>query len=182
MVCRRWPACPGSRGKGSYPADAIVVNCYQALKMRLVQAGFALALLFFAGGAIRQHGAADADLVWPAMAVILVPVIIAMQLFARQYVLDMKQSDGEIALRTGAILSPWRRFPRASIRALEHKEGRMRTYKHSVHTPYMKMRVEGYAWPFVIDMQSDFVDEARLRGLAMSARPVAAAKKGPQRR
>jgi hypothetical protein len=44
------------------------------------------------------------------------------------------------------------------------------------------MRVEGYRWPFVIDMQSDFVDEARLRGLGSTARPAAAAKKGRRRR
>ena len=57
----------------------------------------------------------------------------------------------------------------------------MTTYKHSVHTPYTKMRVEGYTWPFVIDMQSDFVDEARLRGLGVTARQAAPAKQGRRR-
>ncbi len=165
-----------------YPPDAIVVNRYQALKMRLLQAAFVLALMFFAYGSIRQYGTADADLAWPSLTVILVPVVIAMQMYARQYVIDLKEEDGEIAMRTGALLSPWRRFPRAHIRALEYKEGRMATTKHSVHTPYTKMRVDGYTWPFVIDMQSDFVDEGRLRGLGVTARPAAAAKKGRRRR
>jgi hypothetical protein len=170
------------RGGKVYPPDAIVVNRYQALKMRVIQAGFALALLFFAYGSIRQYGTADADLAWPSLAAILVPVVIAMQMYARQYILDLKEHDGTIAIRTGAILSPWRRFPRASIRALDYKEGRFATYKHSVHTPYTKMRVEGYRWPFVIDMQSDFVDEARLRGLGATAWPAPPAKKGRRRR
>lgn len=149
--------------------------------MRLIQAVFALALLFFAYGTIRQYGTVDADLAWPGMVVILVLVLIAMQVFTRQYVFDLKEDGGEIALRSGAILSPWRRFPRASIRALEYKEGRMTMSRQVVHTPYTKMRVEGYRWPFMIDMQSDFVDEARLRGLAMTARPPAPAKKGRRR-
>ena len=171
----------GRAGK-VYPPDVIVVNRWQALKIRLIQAGFALALLFFAYGAIRQYGAADADPVWPILAVILVPVVIAMQLYARQYVLDLKEEDGTIAMKTGALLSPWRRFPRASIRSLDYSEGRLYTIRHSVHTPYTKMRVEGYGWPFVIDMQSDFVDEGRLRGLGATARPAAPAKKGRRRR
>jgi hypothetical protein len=169
------------RGGKVYPPDAIVVNRYQARKMRLIQAVFALALLFFAYGTIRQYGTVDADLAWPGMVVILVLVLIAMQVFTRQYVFDLKEDGGEIALRSGAILSPWRRFPRASIRALEYKEGRMTMSRQVVHTPYTKMRVEGYRWPFMIDMQSDFVDEARLRGLAMTSRPPAPAKKGRRR-
>jgi hypothetical protein len=44
------------------------------------------------------------------------------------------------------------------------------------------MRVEGYRWPFVIDMQSDFVDEGRLRGLGATARPAAAARNGRRQR
>ncbi len=172
----------GVKGKESYPADAIVVNRRQALKMRLIQAGAVLALLFFAGSAIRQYGVAEPDPVWAIIAMIFVAVLIAIQMYARQYVFEMRQQDAEIALRTGAILFPWRRFPRQRIRALDHKEGRMSTYKHTVHTPYVKMRVEGYTFPFVIDMQSDFVDEGRLRGLAMSVRPVAPAKKGRRRR
>jgi hypothetical protein len=52
--------------------------------------------------------------------------------------------------------------------------------RQAVHTPYMKMRVEGYRWPFVIDMQSNFVGEGRLRGFDGAAgrcceeRPAAA--------
>ncbi len=179
------PALPGvAAGKSGkvYPADAIVVNRYQALKLRFIQAAFGLALLIFAYLGISQYGTAKADFVWPALVVILVPAVIAIQLLARQYVFDLKEEDGTIALRTGAFLSRWRRFPRASIRALEHKEGRMNTIRHSVHTPYAKMRVEGYGWPFMIDLQSDFVDEARLRGLAMSARPATSTKKKGRRR
>jgi hypothetical protein len=179
------PVLPGvAAGKDGkvYPAEAIVVNRYQALKMRLIQAAFALALLFFAYGSIRQFGTPDADLAWPSLAVILVPVVIAMQIYARQYVIDLQEKNGEIAMRTGALVSPWRRFPRASIRELEYKEGRMNTGRHFVHAPYTKMRVKGYTWPFVVDMQSDFVDVARLRGLAMTARQAKPAKTGRRRR
>ncbi len=160
----------GASGAAAYPPDTVVVNRYQALKLRLLYWGFVAAALFFAGGTIYQHIYTEIDPAWPIMAVICVAVVGVMHVFARQYVLEMKECDGEIALRTASRLFPWRRFPRKTIRSLDYRAGRTRTVRHSVYAPWVKMRVAGYRLPFMIDMQSDFVDVNRLRGLGLRAR------------
>jgi hypothetical protein len=155
-------------GAAAYSQGTIVVNRWQALKVRLLYWGFVAAALTFAGGSIWQHVYTQVDPAWPMLAVIFVGAAGAMHVFARQYVVGLKEQGGEIALRTASLLFPWRRFPRSTIRSLDYRAGRTTTARHSVHTPWVKMRVEGYRFAFVIDIQSDFVDVQRLRGLGLT--------------
>ncbi|MGE3987082.1 hypothetical protein [Pseudorhodoplanes sp.] len=155
-------------GAAAYPPDTIVVNRWQALKVRLLYWGFVGATLLFAGGTLWQHLYTTIDPAWPILAVIGVGVSVAMHVYVRKYVIGMKERDGEIAVCTASLLFRWHRFPRSRVRSLDYRAGRMTTPRHSVNAPWVTMRVEGCRFAFMIDMQSDFVDMRKLSALGLA--------------
>jgi hypothetical protein len=73
--------------------------------------------------------------------------------------------DDAVWISTAALLSRRRRIDPRKIVTLQHLEGYgsgMGTVKFDTHTPWIKLRVEGRALPFIVDMQSDYVDEKKL--------------------
>jgi hypothetical protein len=56
-------------------------------------------------------------------------------------------------------------FPLARIVGAAYEAGETFTIKHHVRAPYIKLRVAGRRWPFVIDMQGHIADRARFERL-----------------
>ena len=160
----------GDESGVSFSPDAVVVNRWQALKVRLLYWGFVAATLIFAGGTLYQHVYTTIDPVWPIAAMALAGVAVAMHFYVRRYVVGMKERDGEIAVCTASFLFRWHRFPRSRIRSLDYRAGRLVTPRHSVNAPWVTMRVDGYGAGFIIDMQSDFVNMQKLEMLGLRAR------------
>lgn len=142
-----------------------VVNRFQALKVR------ALYTLFSVGGVataawLAPQAFENAD---PALwigASLALAVAVAMHVFASRYVVAMDGDAQSVVISTAELLAPARHISRTAIRAVEYREGRSTPgMVQSVHAPWVKIRVAGYRLPFVVDMQSDYVDEAALQSL-----------------
>jgi hypothetical protein len=143
----------------------IVVNGFQALKVKVFYALFTLGGFVLAGW-LAFHGLGDADPAMLAGAVVALVLATAMHLFARCYVTDMHGDATTLTIKTAAFLTPAQRLPRTAIRAVDYSEGRTTPgMVQSVHAPWVKVRVTGYRMPFIVDMQSDYVNEAALQSL-----------------
>ncbi|HUT50478.1 MAG TPA: hypothetical protein VM325_14145 [Alphaproteobacteria bacterium] len=53
-----------------------------------------------------------------------------------------------------------RSYPLADLVGAAYEADDTTTIKHHVRAPYVKLRIDGRRWPFVIDMQGTIVDEA----------------------
>ncbi len=97
-----------------------------------------------------------------------------MHIFARCYVTAMHGDATTVTIKTAALLTPAQRHARTSILAVGYREGRSTPgMLQSVHAPWVKVRVSGYRLPFIVDMQSDYVDEAALQGLSKTGESAA---------
>ena len=93
-----------------------------------------------------------------------------MHVFASSYVVALHVDPSGITIQTAELLAPTRRITRANIRSVDYREGRSTPgMVHSVHAPWVKIRVTGYRLPFIVDMQSDYIDEAALKTLPQNA-------------
>lgn len=154
----------------AYPPGTIVVNRYQAFKVRVLYGAFAsIGLATFAWMVSAAWTGGNAGLIVPALLGLLVAV--GMHIFARCYVTAMRGTGSHVEIETPALMSSTQLIPREDIRAVEYREGRSESHtRHAVHAPWVKVRVSGYFLPFVVDMQSDFVDEGQL--IALIRRPA----------
>ena len=90
--------------------------------------------------------------------------------------------DDAVWIQTAALLSRRRRIDPQKIVALEHREGHgmdptdVTPYdthmRMATHTPWIKLRVQGRALPFIVDMQADYVDEKKLSAVRSGLRIV----------
>ena len=73
---------------------------------------------------------------------------------------------GAVEIDTPRLLGERSRtFPLTSLAGAAYEAGETVTIKHHVRAPYIKLRVHGRRWPFVIDMQGTVADEARFERL-----------------
>lgn len=157
-------------GEAAYPPGTVFVNRYQSLKVRLVYWGFAAVGAMFIGGSLYQWHTGAIDPVWPALAVVFVIVVAAMHVYMMRYVVHLSLHDGQVWMRTAALVSPTHRIAPEQITELGHSQGRFQTSRHSIHTPWIKMRIDGYFLPFIVDMQADYVDERKLQQIRKGLR------------
>jgi hypothetical protein len=78
--------------------------------------------------------------------------------------------DGMVWLRSAALISRTHRVAPDQIFELGHSESHYHVGRQTTHTPWIKMRVHGYFLPFIIDMQSDYVDEKKLQQMRTGLR------------
>lgn len=149
--------------------NRIVVNGFQALKVKVLYAMVSLGGLAGAGWlAYLAHQKSDPALIAASLAALAVAA--AMHLFASRYVTAMHGDLPTVTIETAAILAPAQRLARTSIIAISYREGRSSPgMVQSVYAPWVKVRVSGYRLPFIVDMQSDYVDEAALQSLSKPA-------------
>lgn len=146
--------------------NRIVVNGVQALKVKALYVLFTLGGLGAAGWLLLL-GLGDADPAMFAGALAALALAAAMQLFARSYITEMHGDATTLTIKTAALLTPAHRLARTAVRSVDYREGRStHGMVHSVHAPWVKVRVTGYKLPFIVDMQSDYVNEAELQNLA----------------
>lgn len=143
----------------------IVVNGFQALKVKMLYALFTLGGLVTATWLVVLS-LKDADPSMLAGSFAALALAAAMHLFARSYVTELHGDTTTLTIKTAAFLTPAHRLPRTAVRAVDYREGRSTPgMVPSVHAPWVKIRVTGYKLPFIVDMQSDYVDEAALQTL-----------------
>ncbi|OYW55165.1 MAG: hypothetical protein B7Y80_09875 [Hyphomicrobium sp. 32-62-53] len=149
--------------------NRIVVNGFQALKVKVLYALVSLGGLAGAGWlAILAHQQSDPTLLAASIAALALAA--AMHLFASHYVTAMSREASTLVIETAAFLAPAHRIPRSAVVSVDYREGRSTPgMVQSVHAPWVKVRVSGYRLPFIVDMQSDFVDEAALQSLSKPA-------------
>lgn len=157
-------------GETAYPPGTIIVNRYQALKVRALYWLFVAVAAVFVAGTIYQMAVGAADPVWPILAAVFVAVALAMHVYMMRYVVDLGMHDGQVWLRSAALVFRIHRVVLDQIYELGHSEGRRDIGRHSTHTPWIKMRIHGYFLPFIIDMQSDYVDEKKLQQMRAGLR------------
>lgn len=145
--------------------NRIVVNGVQALKVKALYVLFTLGGLTAAGWLLLL-GLGDADPSVLAGAVAALALAAAMHMFARSYITEMHGDATTLTIKTAALLTPVQRLPRTAVRAVDYREGRSTPgMVQSVHAPWVKIRITGYKLPFIVDMQSDYVNEAALQKL-----------------
>jgi len=149
--------------------NRIVVNGFQALKVKVLYALVSIGGLAGAGWlAFLAHHQSDPALLAASIAALAVAA--AMHLFASRYVTAMQGDSTTVTIETAAFLAPAQRLARTSIIEIGYREGRSAPgMVQSVHAPWVKVRVSGYRLPFIVDMQSDYVDEAALQSLSKPA-------------
>ncbi len=168
----------GQSGLEALPAGAIVVNQWPALKVRGLYA------LFTGGGglaalaAILFSATGGSDPAVIILAALALAVGAAMHIFAGCYVTALSaRDDGDLDVRTAAFMSRPFRLSRGAVRSVDYREGKSGAgTRHAVHAPWVKVRVDGRRLPLVVDMQSEFVDEAAL--IALAAAPQQARGSG----
>lgn len=151
-------------------AGTIVVNRFQAFKLRALSWALSLSVI---GGATTclWHGWNESlDPACVILSALGAAVVAAMHAFAAHYVVTMREAGDAIEIDTAAVVRSRHRLTRDRIVALSHREGRTHTPRHRVHAPWLKLSIAGRRWPFVIDLQSDYVDEQRLEALRNPAR------------
>ena len=158
----------------------LLKNKRQAFKVRLVFWFLAIvALLAIAGGwAIFQSyglGAADGGVLkpfWERVAfggfVGLFGILCAtgMWLYMSLYVIRLAREGDQVEFTT---LSPFGQskqvFPVSAMASKTDHDGHLRTTKFDINAPWISLRVQGRLFPFILDMQSDFVDKKRISKL-----------------
>lgn len=155
---------------GGHPRDrlpgSVVVNSWQALKVRLLYAALVLAGI---GGMIASlHPAGgNGEPAYLLLSVLGLLAAAGMHVYASRYVVGMRVADAAVEIDTATFPSRKHVIPRSDIQSVDYREGRSGAgTRHSVHAPWVKVRVQGFKVPFIIDMQSEFVDEHALRDLA----------------
>lgn len=164
-----------------YPAGTLFINRRQALKVYLI---FALSALLAAGmtaGAIVQSRVDGLD--WILLAILGTGFLPAagMWLYSLLYVVDMKEVEGAIWLKTAALLSKPYRVELGTVQSLQAHEGKTPSVAglevanrsmlyHRIHTPWGDLRIRGRRLPLIIDRQAEYVNETRLKRLIRNAR------------
>lgn len=157
-------------GAASLAPGTIVANSFQAFKVR------ALYALFGLGGLLAALLAASHALQTSEPALFIVVVLclalaVAMNLYAAHYVTAMRSTTDGFEILTAALFRRRHRFARADVREVVYREGRSgAATPRPTHTPFVKVRVSGKRWPFIVDMQSEFVDEQALIELGEQAK------------
>lgn len=150
-------------GAQAYEEGTLVRNDRKALILRLVcwapLAITGLIVLTALPGVIST----GEDYEW-MLAVIpaVAAVTFVLQIFSSFYVTRMREWQGDIWIRTGAIIVRDYKFEPGSFTSAKHYEGRSNNGQHS---PWIGLSVEGRYFPFVIDLQADFVDEKKIYAL-----------------
>ncbi len=142
----------------------LIVNRFQALKVRLLLWGLAGLTVVFAALGVTQLAAGTPNAVWLILAGVFGLATIAMQVYASTYVVRMHDRGDHLEVQTAALLLSRHRITYSRLQPLEHSEGRSLASRGvAVHAPWIKLRVEGRRLPFVVDMQSEYVDREMLR-------------------
>jgi len=88
-----------------------------------------------------------------------------MALYTRYYVSALEARGSEFILKTAGILEPVEhRFRRENVRSVNRYEGRNAGYGSS--TPWLTLRIAGRAWPFILDLGAEQVQEHLILSLA----------------
>jgi hypothetical protein len=147
--------------------DLIVVNKFQALKVRVLYALLSIGGLAAAAWFIPR-GAGSADTGQVVLGLLALLLAVAMHVFAGRYVTSMRSEAEAISVESAALMAPTRKIPRSAVRGIAYREGRGASGTAlAVHAPWVKVRVEGDRLPLIVDMQSEYVNEAELLGLAV---------------
>lgn len=147
----------------TYPPGTLVVSKWQSFKVRALNYAFIAATLVFAGIALYQSGWGTLDPTYPILLVPFAAAIVGMHIYARRYVVSARKGPAhdEITITTAAALANTHIVKIADIKSAKHHEGRMTGAPGdpSVHAPWVNLYVSGSTLPFVIDMQSDYIDK-----------------------
>lgn len=116
------------------------------------------------GGAALFAGAGAA---FPAL------IFVFLDHYASGISIDFKA--GEIEIDTLRLIGERSRvYKLGDLLGAGFEDGETYTIKHDVRAPYIKLRLRGRRWPFIIDMQGVIADEARferlLSGIGASAK------------
>jgi hypothetical protein len=156
-------------GAAAHARGTIVANHGQALKVRLLYALLGVAGLAVAAAALAgswSHGGTGALV----LAALGFSISAAIHVFAGCYVIAMRRSGQALEIQTAALSLGAHRIDVSGVRAVRYREGRGGAgTAHATHTPWVKLEVAGALLPFIIDMQSDYVDEQAL--LDLSGKP-----------
>ena len=157
-------------GEAAYPPGTIIVNRFQSFKVRALYWLFAAVTALFVAITVYQLFTGAVEPVWPILAAIFVIITAAMHVYMMRYVVDLGMHDGMVWLRSAALISRTHRVAPDQIFELGHSESHYRVGRQITHTPWIRMRVHGYFLPFIIDMQSDYVDEKKLQQMRTGLR------------
>jgi hypothetical protein len=151
------------------PEGAIVVNRFQGLKVK------ALYALFSGGGSLAAawlviEAIRSGDGTLYLLAGLSAALAAAMHLFASCYVTEMRRDAGAIVIDTASVIGRHTRIAPSEITAIGYREGRGTSQRFSIHAPWVKVAVSGARWPYIVDMQSEYVDEAALLALHNTAK------------
>lgn len=154
------------------PEDpAVLVVCKrQARKVVALTLAFSALALAACGWALRTARASEPDPAAYILAPLAVAVAFGLQLYARRYVVFMRLEADAIVLRTVGFGLGTGRELRVALDRLgpsSRHEGKLDLVDApSVNAPWITLRIDGYAVPFVIDLQAEHVDARRISGLA----------------
>lgn len=157
-------------GEAAYPEGTLVLNRYQSFKVRIIY----WLIMTLSGicilGSIYQMATGPIDPVLFGLVAVAVIFAVAMHVYAALYVINMREQGDEVWIETAAILGNQHHFPKQKVLRIGHVKGKLNTgvAGHRVNAPWVKLKTSGRFFPFIIDMQSVYVNEKRLYGLAPS--------------
>jgi hypothetical protein len=144
----------------AYIAGTVVHNRWQALKVWLISAFLAALTAYFALSALYQYVFSTFDPAFAILAGVLLVAVLGMHIFTRRYVVSLidDPASGGVRIKTAALVAGRHAFATGDIASVSHNEGKMQA-RSSVHAPWVTLRLKN-GRSFIIDMQSEFVDES----------------------
>lgn len=157
-------------GEAAYPPGTLVLNKYQSFKVRIIY----WLILNLAGtcifASIYQMATGPIEPILFGLIAVAVVFAAAMHVYTALYVVAMWERGEEVWIETAAIIGNQHNFPKQNLVRIGQVKGKLNTGMagHRVNAPWLKIKISGRFFPFVVDMQSDYVNEKRLYGLLPS--------------
>lgn len=153
-------------GEAAYPDGTLVVNKWQARKVRLVYWGMVIVCGLLALFVLKQVASGEVGAQTLLWLFPLAGLLGAMQVFGSCYVTAMREWRGEIWVRTASLQMSEYKFAPSRVKSIRRFEGKSgggystyNSHTTRTHTPWLKLSVQGYVLPFVIDLQAEYVNE-----------------------
>lgn len=145
---------------------AVVVNRFQAWKVRWVYRAIVVASLAGAGASLYALSFGNNEpALWVAI-LICVAFAVAIHVYTGCYITKLRLVDGVFYVQTAAPWNNEHKWRRQNVKRVTYQSGEMRTPTLWLDTPWVSLWLDGERLPYVIDMQAEFVDRDVLAKLA----------------
>lgn len=157
-------------GEAAYPEGTLVLNRYQSFKVRIIY----WFILILAGicilGSIYKLVTSPIEPILFGLIAVAAIFAAAMHVYMALYVVAMWERGENVWVETAAIRGNQHNFPKQKLVRIGRVTGKLNTGMagHRVNAPWLQLKTAGRFFPFIIDMQSDYVNEKRLYGLLPS--------------